>query len=160
MARAKKTTKGKTPRQFAQPDQTALARFWDIVKDIEWSNINEIRSLCKDADLWDDNFNDRAEEKAEKADIRRMMRLLKEEGDNFPLFGNLVVATEDGRSEHIYKPIAKFTFDDHQQVVDVLASEMDYKGDLILGHDKRCKAKYGKQLSFYFKHDVKLKSKK
>lgn len=103
MARAKKI-KDKTQRKYAQPDQTALARFYDIVKDIEWSNINEIRSLCKDADLWDDSFNDRAEEKAEKADIRRMMRLLKEEGDNFPLFGNLVVATEDGAASIFINP--------------------------------------------------------
>lgn len=143
-------------RKTKTSETTNLGRFFELVQDIEWSTIDEIIGRLDDADFWDDGFYDQAESNAKKQAARRMMRQLRDEDDNFPLFGSLKVPTEDGGIEHVYKPIANFTVQDHQQTVDQIVQEIDYDCDLIVGHNKRCLARHGVQLSFYFKHDVKL----
>jgi hypothetical protein len=137
-------------------EPNTLELFIQLTANQDWKTTRELRELLDDSDFWSQAFIDRAEESAKEARIRRMIKLIKEEEDGFPLFQNLRIPLEDGSFEHIWKQYKNFTKDDFKQVAHDMSERANTDLARCHGLNRRYFKKYKVQLSFSFMYEVKL----
>jgi len=149
----------KATQRRDQPE-SELERFYSIIIASPQSDrrlkIKDICDLLDDADFWSEEFFDKAADAQKHSRARQLIRLLKDEADNFPLFASIRSVDEDGKIERLYKPVNKFTKEDyHQQAAD-WSDRSNYDLKMCVGLNRRYFKKYSEQLEFQFEFDIRL----
>ena len=155
--RVKKVDQKKAEQQIrADEERQTRAQFVRLTANENWATTDEIVDKLDDNDFWADEFLEDAERSKKRAYVRREIKQLKSEDDDFPIFEHLKVQSEDGNFEDIYKQTAIFDRDDYHQVKGDYEIRVNTVFVRCVGLNRRYFSKFGEQLQFAFMYPVDL----
>lgn len=127
----------------------ARQRFAEITGNLDgWASIQELVDVCDSVGFWSEDFYSEAQDKAKKAEIRRLIKSIRTDG--VPEWASIETTDENGKTKRVYKQETLFDISDYQQVVDYHAGRATYHRDTAKGYADRCEKRFNVQLRFPF----------
>jgi len=124
--------------------QQTLSRtlFQVITTGMQWSDVDDIVARLDENDFWTDEFTAKALENAKKAEVRHLVKSLKDD-EGMPIFHS-VERTDPvtGETKKVYMQEVLFNPDDYRTVIEYHMYKANYHEKIARKLNDRCQQQY------------------
>ncbi|KKL21525.1 hypothetical protein LCGC14_2444600 [marine sediment metagenome] len=126
--------------------QSEKAQFEKLLGDADrWTTIDDLVRICDEGGLWSDEFLETVTDKAKKAQLRRLIKGVKDES-NWPVWASVETTNEEGETVRVYKQELLFDPEDYRKVVSYHSDRASHHGRMARGYAKRCDKRFRTRL--------------